>query len=45
MYDELINNASEAYRDYVNRHKEAGRVYELIRRIEEEDVDTMYPRG
>ena len=43
MYDELINNASEAYQDYVSRSEEAGRVYKLIRSITEEDIDAMSP--
>lgn len=45
MYDSLIDNALQAYQDYVNRSEEAGRVYELIRSIAEEDVDAMSPGG
>ena len=33
-YQELIDNALNAYRDYVERNKEAGRIYELIKSIE-----------
>ena len=43
MYDELIDNALRAYQDYVNREKEAGRVYELIKSIETEDVQAISP--
>ena len=43
MYDELIQNALEAYQDYVDRSKEAGRVYQLIRSINEEDANTLHP--
>lgn len=45
MYDSLIDNAQQAYQDYVNRHEEAGRVYKLIRSIAEEDIDAMSPGG
>ena len=34
MYGELIDNASKAYKDYVEKNKEAGRIYELIKSIE-----------
>ena len=43
MYDELINNALEAYQDYVDRAEEAGRVYQLIKSIAEDDANAMYP--
>lgn len=43
MYDELIDNALQAYQDYVNRKKEAGRVYELIKSIGTEDVQLISP--
>lgn len=33
-YDELIDNASKAYKDYVEKNKQAGRIYELIKSIE-----------
>ena len=41
MYDELIENALEAYQDYVDRADEAGRVYRLIREIETEDAQAI----
>ena len=43
MYDELIQNAQEAYQDYVDQNEEAGRVYQLVRSIEEEDFSAMHP--
>ena len=43
MYDELINNALEAYQDYVDRAGEAGRVYHLIKSIMPEDVQAISP--
>ncbi len=43
MYDNLIDNALQAYQDYVDRSNEAGRVYELIRSITEEDISAMSP--
>ena len=43
MYDELINNALEAYQDYVDRAEEAGRVYQLVRSITEDDANAMHP--
>ena len=43
MYDELIENALQAYQDYVDNSAEAGRVYELIRSIRDDDVDAMHP--
>ena len=43
MYDELIQNALEAYQDYVDRSEEAGRVYQLIRSIEDEDLNALHP--
>ena len=43
MYDELIENALEAYQDYIDRGKKVGRVYDLIMRIEDEDFRSMSP--
>ena len=43
MYDELIENALQAYQDYVERATEAGRVYNLITSIETEDMQAMNP--
>ena len=42
-YDELIENALQAYQDYLERGKEAGRVYKLIQEISEQDVEAMNP--
>ena len=42
-YDELIQNALEAYQDYVNKKQEAGRIYRLIKSIAEEDVQAISP--
>lgn len=41
MYDELIQNALEAYQDYVDRRDEVGRVYDLITAISTEDVQEI----
>lgn len=41
MYDELIENALQAYQDYVDREGEAGRVYRLIKSIEAEDAQAI----
>ena len=43
MYGQLIENASKAYNDYVESHKEAGRVYDLIKSIEAEYVEAIRP--
>ena len=43
MYDELIENAQQAYRDYLSREEEAGRVYRLITSISTEDIEAMSP--
>lgn len=42
-YDELIENALQAYQDYLERGKEAGRVYRLIQEISEQDFEAMSP--
>ena len=42
-YDELIDNAQEAYKDYVEGGREAGRVYRLIQEISAQDVEAMSP--
>lgn len=42
-YDELIENALQAYQDYVDRGNEAGRVYRLIQEISEQDVQAISP--
>ena len=42
-YDELINNALQAYQDYVNSGDEAGRVYRLIQEISPQDVEAIRP--
>ena len=42
-YDELIENALQAYNDYVVSAEKAGRVYKLIQSIEEQDVEAISP--
>ena len=42
-YDELIDNALQAYQDYVDSGQEAGRVYRLIQEISEQDVQAISP--
>ena len=43
IYDQLIRNAEQAYRDYLEREQEAGRVHRLISSISLEDVEAMSP--
>ncbi|MCZ0939275.1 MAG: ATP-binding protein [Caldilineaceae bacterium] len=43
MYDELINNALQAYQDYVDGAEEAGRVYRLVHSISEQDIEALSP--
>lgn len=43
MYDELIRNAQEAYKDYTERQKTVSRVYNLITSIEESDKESIRP--
>ena len=42
-YDGLIDNALQAYQDYVDRGQEAGRVYRLIQEISEQDAQAINP--
>ena len=42
-YDGLIDNALQAYQDYVDRGQEAGRVYRLIQEISEQDARAINP--
>ena len=42
-YDQLIENALQAYQDYIDRKEEAGRVYQLIQQISGQDVEAMSP--
>ena len=42
-YDQLIENALQAYQDYVDSGAEAGRVYKLIQEISEHDVEAINP--
>ena len=42
-YDRLIENALQAYQDYVDRGKAAGRVYRLIQEISEQDAEAINP--
>ena len=44
-YDRLIENAQRAYREYTNRHLELGRIYQLIQRMSDEDVESLHPVG
>ena len=44
-YDELIENALQAYQDYVDRGQEAGRVYRLIQEISDQDLEAIRPTG
>ena len=44
MYDELIENAQQAYQNYVNSAHEAGRVHRLINSITVDDVEALSPR-
>ena len=43
FYDELIENALQAYQDYVDSEQEAGRVYRLVQEILEQDVKSISP--
>ena len=45
MYGELIDNASKAYRDFIERNKEAGRIYELVKNIEAEYIAAIRPES
>lgn len=42
-YDQLISNAQQAYKDYIEKKEETGRIYRLITDISEEDIATMSP--
>ncbi len=42
-YDQLIENARNAYKDYLERHAEAGRIYRFIKSISEQDVRAISP--
>ena len=42
-YDELINNALQAYQDYVDSKERVGRVYRLIQEVSEQDVEAISP--
>ncbi len=44
-YDELIQNASQAYQDFTNSKQEAGRVYRLIQEISAQDVEAISPES
>ena len=43
MYEELIENAQQAYQDYLASADDAGRVYRLIESIERDDVRDLSP--
>lgn len=42
-YDELIDNALQAYQDYVDSSEKVGRVYRLIQEVSEQDVEAISP--
>ena len=42
-YDQLIENALQAYKDYLERGEAAGRVYRLIQEISEQDFQAISP--
>lgn len=42
-YDQFIDNALQAYQEFVDREQDAGRVYKLIQEISEEDVEALSP--
>ena len=44
-YDQLINNALQAYQDYVDSSEKVGRVYRLIQDISEQDVGAISPES
>lgn len=44
-YDQLINNALQAYQDYVDSSERVGRVYRLIQDISEQDVGAISPEA
>lgn len=44
-YDELIDNALQAYQDYVDSSEKVGRVYRLIQEVSEQDVEAISPSG
>ncbi len=43
LYDQLIDNAQQAYQDYIDRKSEAGELYRLISSISDEDIEAMSP--
>ena len=43
MYDELVRNARESYRDYAEGQSSVSRVYDLITSIEGPDKESMRP--
>lgn len=43
LYDQLIDNAQQAYQDYIDRQDEAGKLYRLISSISDEDIEAMSP--
>ena len=42
-YDQLIDNALQAYKDYTERSQEAGRVYNLVQQISPRDAEAIRP--
>ena len=41
MYQQLIENAMRAYSDFTKKQNKAGRVYQLIREIEEWEPEAV----
>ena len=43
LYEQLIQNALEQYKDYLDNAKDVGITYQLIQSIDQDDVDEMNP--
>lgn len=44
-YDELISNAQQAYKDFIDSGEEVGRIYRLIQDVSEQDVKAISPEA
>ena len=42
-YEQLIENAQQAYKDYLEREHEAGRIYRFIQEISDQDAEAISP--
>ena len=42
-YDQLINNALQAYQDYIDSSERVGRIYRLIQEVSDQDVEAISP--